>query len=44
MCRYKGELEMALQNDCILWNLELSTEDEEFEVHIIFYELFIRKR
>ena len=44
MCRYKGELEMALQNDCIRWNLELSTEDEEFEVNIIFYELFIRKR
>lgn len=31
-CRYKGELEMALQDDCIRWHLELSNEDPFYEV------------
>lgn len=31
-CRYKGELEMALQDDCIRWHLELSDEDPFYEV------------
>ena len=43
MIRYKGELEMALQNDCIRWNLELSIEDDDFEVYIFIMNYSIGK-
>ena len=30
MCRYKGDLQFALKNDCIRWNIELAKDDKEF--------------
>ena len=34
---------MALQNDCIRWNLELSIEEDDFEVYIFFINYSLGK-
>ena len=31
MNRYKGDLQFALKDDCIRWNLELNRDDKEFQ-------------
>ena len=31
-CRYKGELLLGMRGDCVLWNLEIQSDDPLFDV------------
>lgn len=33
-CSYRGDLLLAMKNDCIFWPLELTSEEAAFEVRL----------